>query len=68
MIVTENEFVCILRYIKYAPEKRLLYEDRGHEHIAGYTRGQIGQTYDLPPDTAFWLGEIFLSWKSKNKT
>ena len=29
--------VRILRYIKSAPGKGLLFEDQGHEHIIGYT-------------------------------
>ena len=29
--------VRILRYIKLAPGKGLLFEDQGHEHIIGYT-------------------------------
>ena len=28
--------ICILRYIKSAPDKELLFEDKGYEHIVGY--------------------------------
>ena len=35
--INQEAVVRILRYIKSAPGKGLLFEDQGHEHIIGYT-------------------------------
>ena len=59
-----------LRYIKSAPDKGLLFEDQGHEHIIGYTDADwAGSPSDRHSTSEYCVvvGGKFLSWKSKKQ-
>ena len=60
--------VRILRYIKSAPGKGLLFEDQGHEHIIGYTDNDwAGPPSDRRSTSGYCVlvGGNLVSWKSK---
>uniref|UniRef100_A0A3Q7ITD9 Reverse transcriptase Ty1/copia-type domain-containing protein n=1 Tax=Solanum lycopersicum TaxID=4081 RepID=A0A3Q7ITD9_SOLLC len=62
--------VRILRYIKSAPGKGLLYEDQGHEHITRYTDVDwAGSLSDRRSTFGYCVvvGGNLVSWKSKKK-
>ena len=59
--------VRILRYIKSAPDKRLLFEDQGYEHITGYTNADWAGSTSERRSTAGYcvlVGGHLVSWKS----
>lgn len=62
--------VRILRYIKSAPGKGLLFEDRGHEQIVGYTDADwAGSPFDRRSTFGYCVlveGNL-VSWKSKKQ-
>ena len=62
--------VCILRYIKSAPGKGLLFEDQGHEHMIGYTdvdwAGSPSDRRSTSRDCVL-VGGNLVSWKSKKQ-
>ncbi|KAM3343314.1 hypothetical protein P3S68_025403 [Capsicum galapagoense] len=63
--------VRILRYIKSSPAKRLLFEDRGHEHIIGYTDADwAGSPSDRRSTSGYCVlvGGNLVSWKSKKQS
>ncbi|XP_070007788.1 uncharacterized protein [Nicotiana sylvestris] len=62
--------VRILRYIKSAPGKGLLFEDRGHELIVGYTDADwTGSPSDRRSTSGYCIlvGGNLVSWKSKKQ-
>ncbi|XP_070053380.1 secreted RxLR effector protein 161-like [Nicotiana tomentosiformis] len=62
--------VRILRYIKSAPDKGLLFEDRGHEHIVGYKDADwAGSPSNRRSISGYCvlIGGNFVSWKSKKQ-
>ncbi|XP_070044037.1 uncharacterized mitochondrial protein AtMg00810-like [Nicotiana tomentosiformis] len=62
--------VRILRYIKSAPGKGLLFEDRGHEQIVGYTDADwTGSPFDRRSTSGYCVlvGGNLVSWKSKKQ-
>ena len=62
--------VRILRYIKSAPGKGLLFEDQGHEHIIGYTDADwAGSPSDRRSTSGYCVlvGGNLVSWKSKKQ-
>uniref|UniRef100_A0A3Q7G0H5 Mitochondrial protein n=1 Tax=Solanum lycopersicum TaxID=4081 RepID=A0A3Q7G0H5_SOLLC len=62
--------VHILRYIKLALDKGLLFEDRGHEHIIGYTDVDwAGSASDRRSTFGYCVlvGGNLVSWKRKKQ-
>ncbi|OIS98281.1 putative mitochondrial protein [Nicotiana attenuata] len=62
--------VRILRYIKSVPGKGLLFEDRGHEQIVGYTDADwAGSPSDRRSTSGYCVlvGGNLVSWKSKKQ-
>ena len=62
--------VLILRYIKSAPGKGLLFEDQGHEHIIVYTDANFaGSPSDKRSTSEYYVlvGGNLVSWKSKKQ-
>ncbi|RVW21066.1 Retrovirus-related Pol polyprotein from transposon RE2 [Vitis vinifera] len=62
--------ICILRYIKGTPGQGMLYEDRGHTQIVGYTDANwAGSPSDRRSTSRYcvFIGGNLISWKSKNK-
>ena len=62
--------VLILRYIKSAPGKGLLFEDQGHEHIIGYTDADwAGSPSDKRSTSEYCVlvGGNLVWWKSKKQ-
>ena len=62
--------VLILRYIKSAPGKGLLFEDQGHEHIIGYTDNDwAGPPSDRRSTSGYCVlvGGNLVSWNSKKQ-
>ncbi|XP_070035906.1 secreted RxLR effector protein 161-like [Nicotiana tomentosiformis] len=60
--------VRIIQYIKFAPGKGLLFEDRGHEHIIGYSDVDwAGLPFDRRSTSGYCVlvGGNLVSWKSK---
>ncbi|KAF3640417.1 Pre-mRNA-processing protein 40A [Capsicum annuum] len=63
--------VRILSYIKSAPGKGLLFEDRGYEHIIGYTDADwVGSLSDRRSTSGYCVlvGGNLVSWKSKKQS
>ncbi|XP_047264082.1 uncharacterized mitochondrial protein AtMg00810-like [Capsicum annuum] len=66
-----DAIVRILRYIKPAPGKGLLFEDRGHEHIVGYTDADWAGSPSNKRSTFGYcvlVGGNLVSWKSKKQS
>ncbi|XP_075078030.1 secreted RxLR effector protein 161-like [Nicotiana tabacum] len=62
--------VRIIRYIKSAPGKGLLFEDRGHEQIIGYSDADwAGSPSDRRSTSGYCVlvGGNLVSWKSKKQ-
>ncbi|XP_070057900.1 uncharacterized protein [Nicotiana tomentosiformis] len=62
--------VHIIGYIKLAPGKGLLFEDRGHEQIIGYSDADwAGSPSDRRSTSGYCVlvGENLVSWKSKKQ-
>ncbi|XP_070020020.1 secreted RxLR effector protein 161-like [Nicotiana sylvestris] len=62
--------VHILWYIKLAPSKGLLFEDRGHEQIVGYSNANYaGSPFDRRSMSGYCVlvGGNLVSWKSKKQ-
>ncbi|XP_075080435.1 secreted RxLR effector protein 161-like [Nicotiana tabacum] len=62
--------IRILRYIKPTPGKGLLFEDRGHEHIVGYTDVDSAVSPSDRRSTSRYcvlVGGHLVSWKSKKQ-
>ena len=62
--------VRILRYIKGAPGRGLLYENKGHSHIVGYSDADwAGSPSDRRSTSGFCVlvGGNLVSWKSKKQ-
>ena len=59
--------ICILRYIKSTPSQGVLYENRGHTQVDGYTDADWASS---PTDRRFtsgycvFIGGNLISWKS----
>nr|KYP51533.1 Copia protein [Cajanus cajan] len=65
-----NVVLRILRYIKKAPRKGLLYEDKGDSRISGYSDADwAGCPIDRCSTTRYYvfLGGNIISWKSKKQ-
>ncbi|XP_061350948.1 secreted RxLR effector protein 161-like [Gastrolobium bilobum] len=63
--------VRILRYIKGAPEKGLLYSDQGNTEICGYSDADwAGSPSDRRSTSGYFVffGGNLISWKSKKQT
>ncbi|XP_047262141.1 secreted RxLR effector protein 161-like isoform X1 [Capsicum annuum] len=63
--------VRILRYIKSSPGKELLFEDRGHGHIIGYTDADwAGSPFDKRSTSGYCVlvGGNLVSWKRKKQS
>ncbi|XP_043816944.1 secreted RxLR effector protein 161-like [Manihot esculenta] len=63
--------ICILRYIKGAPGQGLLYEDKGHSQIVGYSDADwAGSPSDRRSTSGYciMIGGNLISWKSKKQS
>ncbi|KAM7495491.1 hypothetical protein LguiB_030100 [Lonicera macranthoides] len=63
--------VCILKYIKKAPSKGLLYESRGHTEVVGYSDTDwAGCPHDRRSTSGYciFVGGNLVSWKSKKQS
>ncbi|RVW73205.1 Retrovirus-related Pol polyprotein from transposon RE2 [Vitis vinifera] len=63
--------IRILRYIKSTPGQGVLYENRGHTQVVGYTDADwAGSPTDRRSTSGYcvFIGGNLISWKSKNKT
>ncbi|PNX77125.1 retrovirus-related Pol polyprotein from transposon TNT 1-94 [Trifolium pratense] len=66
-----NAVVRILRYIKGSPGKGLIYTDRGHTNILGYSDADwAGDAGDRKSTSGYCVlfGGNLISWKSKKQT
>ena len=62
--------IRILKYIKNAPGKGLIYEDRGHTRVVGYSDADwAGSPIDRRSTTGYCVlvGGNLISWKSKKQ-
>ena len=62
--------IRVLRYIKGAPGQGLLYEDRGHTQIVGYSDADLaGSPSDRRSTSRYcvFIGGNLISWKSKKR-
>ena len=62
--------ICILRYIKSAPGQGVLYENRGHTQVIGYTYADwAGSPTDRRSTSGYcvFIGGNLISWKSKKQ-
>ncbi|RVX13112.1 Retrovirus-related Pol polyprotein from transposon RE1 [Vitis vinifera] len=62
--------IRILRYIKNTPGQGVLYENRGHTQVVGYTDADwAGSPTDRRSTSGYcvFIGGNLISWKSKNK-
>ena len=63
--------IRILRYIKRAPGKGLVYENKGHTQIVGYSDADwAGSPIDRRSTSGYcvFVGGNHISWKSKKQT
>ena len=66
-----DAIVRILRYIKSAPGKGLLFKDQGHEYITGYTNiDWAGSPCDRRSTSGYCVlvGGNLVSWKSNKQS
>jgi len=66
-----NAIVRILKYIKRAPGKGLVFTDRGHTNIVGYSDADwAGDANDRRSTSGYciFVGGNLISWKSKKQT
>ena len=47
-----DTIICILKYIKGAPRNGLLYEDRGHTHVVGFSNADWADSPDDKKSTS----------------
>ena len=62
--------IRILRYIKGTPGQGMLYEDRGHTQIVGYTDADwVGSPSDRRSTSGYcvFIGGNLIFWKSKKQ-
>ena len=63
--------IRILKYIKGAPGNGLLYEDKGHARVVGYSDADwAGSPTDRRSTSGYciFIGDNLISWKSKKQT
>ena len=62
--------IRILRYIKSTPGQGVLYENRGHTQVVGYTNADwVGSPTDRRSTSGYciFIGRNLISWKSKKQ-